>query len=169
MDLHEQQEQELAIIASFKDNGDVEDIADISCSNEDSDEDGYWGIRDGIEAALPNGKDVWAVQYYEPGKTESEFETGLFFFFIDKSFENVKKKIEALPNLLTKEEFEALIPQIRAVVPTAGKINNLAIESTRAILIEVPSWHSSMPKEFKGVKLRYSVKMPKTKKLKKNK
>ena len=87
-DLHEQQEQELAILASFKDPDKMYNIADATCCNEDPDDSGFWGMRDGIEAGIgkKSKKQIWSVQHYEPGETEADFDTGMFWFFVDTSF-----------------------------------------------------------------------------------
>lgn len=101
MDADEQKEQELSILASFKDTDALYDIADKSCCNEDED-GGYWAVMDGIQAGLrasKSEKEIWTVSHYEPGETETDFDTGLFFIFIGISFEDLKKKIEALPDL----------------------------------------------------------------------
>jgi len=169
MDVQLQQEQELAILASFKDAAALDGAADASCCNEDPDDGGYWGVRDGIEAGLDaakSNKEVWAVQQYEPGETEASFDTGMFYFFIDTSFENVKKRIEELPSLLTDEEFAAVSPQILAAVPTATKIVNLRSESSCAVRLYVPHEgydSNALPKKFNKIRLHYHIAMPKKK------
>lgn len=170
---HEQEEQELSILASFKDNNALDSAADHSVCNEDPDDGGFHGALDAMEAGLRKSKkQVWSIQHYEPGETSADFDTGLFYFFIDTSYENVLKRIQKLPSLLTEDEVAALVPKVKELIPDALSVTN-SDEGLRRIVVKIEpkvsqtdfeaynKWYSSLPEKVDGVRISYHIMWPK--------
>src|SRR5579859_4861115 len=112
-DLHTQQEQELAKIASTKFFNSLGDIADESvCVDCGFDE--YHNTIDSIELGLSKAKSnkrVWSVEY------QGEVEDCSIFLFIADKYEEVKDKIEALPNKFTPEQRQIFVEKIEKTIP----------------------------------------------------
>lgn len=158
--MKKEEEQELSVMASFKDKDKLLNLAAVSCSNEDLDDGGYWAVREGIEAGLrcsPN-KDVWAIQSYEFGETSSKFDTGLFYFMINTSYEDVKKIVASLPDLITENEFNLSKDKIKKFFsPIKIEIENLTYEGKRGIRVHVNKLDKNFPNNIYGFPIFYTT------------
>lgn len=109
---HEEQEAELQSIASKKCCDTLTNIADAADST-DCGYDDYFATVDNINLGLKGTKQgLWAVSYLETGADEPT----LIFLFIGKTYEEVKAKIEALPDKMNAAQRAAFITKIEGLV-----------------------------------------------------
>jgi len=102
----EEQEEILSELAKTKIPSWFDEIADDVLIAEDPNE--YWEVMDGIQLGAGNNT-VWAIEFAED----------LVAVFIDETFEELKQKIESLPNKLTVEEKKQVVAKARELVPDA--------------------------------------------------
>lgn len=96
-EIHQKQVEELEKLAMTKDADALCDNASATACNEDEDSQ-FHAVHDGIQAGLGRSKkDVWAIQTGDKFPLPS-WDVANFVFYIGKSFEEVKAKIEKLPN-----------------------------------------------------------------------
>jgi hypothetical protein len=99
MDQIEKEEAILADIVANKQIDAVLDSADHTHSNES--ESDFHDVYDALCVGLGK-KNIWTVQIGD------DWDTALFAFFIGKNFEQIKQKVEVLPDCITQKQVEAV-------------------------------------------------------------